>query len=81
MVLFFDSLSVLFQFLRSGGEELLDELSLSRQGRVGEIIVTKGHNFNIRSKSSFFEKGVALIVQRFMGTGYRKLCIGPTEMT
>ena len=64
MVLFFVSLSVLFQFLRSGGEELLDELSLSRQGRVGEIIITKGHNFNIRSKSSFFKKGVALTVNR-----------------
>ena len=77
-------LSVLFQFLRSGGEELLDELSLSRQGRVGEIIITKGHNFNIRSKSSFFKKGVVLILTRTkihdLWTGYRKPCIGPAEM-
>ena len=41
---------VLFQLLRNGGEELLDELSLARQGRVGDIIVTKGHNLKIRSE-------------------------------
>lgn len=41
---------VLFQLLRNGGDELVDELSLARQARVGDIIVTRGHNLNTRSK-------------------------------
>ena len=50
MLFFLFLFVVLFQLLRNGGEELLDELSLARQGRVGDIIVTKGHNLKIRSE-------------------------------
>ena len=39
---------VLFQFLRGGGEKLVDELSLARQGRVGDNIVTRGHDLNTK---------------------------------
>ena len=47
MPIFFFPL-VLFQFLRGGGEKLVDELSLARQGRVGDNIVTRGHDLNTK---------------------------------
>ena len=36
--------TVLYQLLKAGGRELLDELCLSRQCRLGENIVTQGHD-------------------------------------
>ena len=42
--------AVLLQLLRAGGPELLDDLSLAKQCKIGENILTSGHHLPAKSK-------------------------------
>jgi hypothetical protein len=70
---------VLFHFLRNGGEELLDELSLARQNRVGDNIVTRGHKLNTRCEYfmaySVPHLKVGLVPQIILSTGIYNGCV------
>jgi hypothetical protein len=43
--------AVLLQLLRTGGPELLDDLSLAKQCKIGENISTSGHALPAKCKS------------------------------